>query len=760
MKIPKIPHPQIPFSKTWGMPGCSYNGCPPHIPNWGDGPTFLQILYKVIDTLNGVIETLNGTHGLPAGGDTNQVLTKTSGEDYAVKWKDPQGAAGVGVPTGGTTGQVLAKKSNTDYDTEWTDVQGGGGTGDVTAAGDNTFTGSNTFNQPVNVAQATAPEQAVNLEQMQELEDKFDNDISEMGNSLNDLDANAVKVTGDQTVNGVKNFTDSPTGPNPTEDNQFATKNYVDTHSGGGGTESDLAWLPDVAEDGTITWTKSASETPPEPRNIKGPQGPEGPKGETGKQGPTGEQGPAGPQGPAGADGDTGPAGEDGKAATIRVGEVQTGESGSQASVTNVGNENAAVFNFIIPKGDKGDTGNTGPQGQPGEQGPAGEPGEAGVGVPSGGTTGQVLAKKSNSDYDTEWTDVQGGGTGDVTAAGNNNFTGTNNFDGPVRLKGSTTVSGSTIFSRSPTVPDPTLQTHAVNLKTLEEEIALIHQLPSVSTTDAGKVLQVNASGVWEANGQLPEDVSDLSDGLATANEEIQNIKNGALNTMASTGSVGQVWTKGAEDSGHWADAQGGGGGSFPTGAIGEILGYTEAGKNPEALDPTGSEFVELIQSYDIRRGAASLTMFSGSSYVETSGGITSGYMLVNKLTGICVIVVGFSVTCKNLTPNTNYKITSATFILPNPFTKRRFVILTHPTQNTWLTNGQSKHYTVELDSRSLPSVSSSLVIQVNPVSSYDQDTKQYEIIEAEQGFTYHTGANETQAEIPISLKAIAFNLN
>ena len=38
-------------------------------------------------------------------------------------------------------------------------------------------------------------------------------------------------------------------------------------------------------------------------------------------------------------------------------------------------------------------------------------PGPAGTGVPAGGTTGQVLAKNSNTDYDTTW--VNGGG-GDV----------------------------------------------------------------------------------------------------------------------------------------------------------------------------------------------------------------------------------------------------------------------------------------------------------------------------------------------------------
>lgn len=50
-------------------------------------------------------------------------------------------------------------------------------------------------------------------------------------------------------------------------------------------------------------------------------------------------------------------------------------------------------------RGPKGDTGETGPQG------PKGDDGADGVGVPTGGTTGQVLIKKSNSDYDTEWED-------------------------------------------------------------------------------------------------------------------------------------------------------------------------------------------------------------------------------------------------------------------------------------------------------------------------------------------------------------------
>ena len=55
-----------------------------------------------------------------------------------------------------------------------------------------------------------------------------------------------------------------------------------------------------------------------------------------------------------GPKGDTGAQGNPGTAATVQVGTVSTGEAGSQASVTNAGNENAAVFNFTIPRGAQG----------------------------------------------------------------------------------------------------------------------------------------------------------------------------------------------------------------------------------------------------------------------------------------------------------------------------------------------------------------------------------------------------------------------
>lgn len=57
---------------------------------------------------------------------------------------------------------------------------------------------------------------------------------------------------------------------------------------------SDEIWLPTVDDTGEISWQKSETDDPPEPRNIRGPQGPEGPQGEQGIQGPQGEKGDPG----------------------------------------------------------------------------------------------------------------------------------------------------------------------------------------------------------------------------------------------------------------------------------------------------------------------------------------------------------------------------------------------------------------------------------------------------------------------------------
>ena len=109
-------------------------------------------------------------------------------------------------------------------------------------------------------------------------------------------------------------------------------------------------------------------------QGIQGEQGPQGPKGDAfkysdfteaqlaklvgpqGIQGPQGPQGEIGPEGPQGLQGIQGEAGKDGTTYTPSIGEVATVDSNELASATvSVNTETKeAVFNFAIPKGNKG----------------------------------------------------------------------------------------------------------------------------------------------------------------------------------------------------------------------------------------------------------------------------------------------------------------------------------------------------------------------------------------------------------------------
>lgn len=168
-------------------------------------------------------------------------------------------------------------------------------------------------------------------------------------------------------------------------------------------------WAVASVSDGSSVTVGSASLG-----SIRGPQGVQGAPGEKGEDGtgvnikgsvetsselpPSGEEGDAyvvqdtgnlwvwdvdssafvdtgaqikGPQG------DPGPKGDPGAAATVTVGTTQTGDPGSQATVQNGGTTSAAVLNFTIPKGEKGDAGAAGPGVSVGSGAPS-EPGQTG----------------------------------------------------------------------------------------------------------------------------------------------------------------------------------------------------------------------------------------------------------------------------------------------------------------------------------------------------------------------------------------------
>lgn len=181
---------------------------------------------------------------------------------------------------------------------------------------------------------------------------------------------------------------------NPDNEYRFA----ADNNGGGGGDGADLPPGGTTGQvlakasnaSGDVKWTDPQA-------GPQGPQGPAGPKGDPGPQGPAGQDGAKGPQGERGPEGPAGPKGDPGPQGP----EGPKGDPGEQGPAG--------------PKGDPGEQGPAGPAGQDGSQGPQGP---AGQGVPAGGTAGQVLAKKSGTDYDTEWTDQTGGGGTDLPPGG------------------------------------------------------------------------------------------------------------------------------------------------------------------------------------------------------------------------------------------------------------------------------------------------------------------------------------------------------
>ena len=211
-------------------------------------------------------------------------------------------------------------------------------------------------------------------------------------------------------------------------------------------------------------------------QGVQGDTGPQGLQGIQGEKGETGPQGERGEQGLPGADGaaatiavgtvTTGAAGTSvsvvnsgtenaavldfiiprgntgessggtggaGAAATIEVGAVTTGEPGTNAAITNSGTESNAVFNFTIPRGDKGERGEkgeTGAQGAVGEAGPQGEAGATGSAGVDGSSAYEIAVADGFIGTELEWLDSLKGTDGINGTDGTDGATGPAGADG------------------------------------------------------------------------------------------------------------------------------------------------------------------------------------------------------------------------------------------------------------------------------------------------------------------------------------------
>ena len=158
-------------------------------------------------------------------------------------------------------------------------------------------------------------------------------------------------------------------------------------------------------------------------------------KGDKGDKGDAGEKGDTGAKGDKGEKGDTGATGANGITPTLKVGSTTTGNAGTNAIVTMTDSNNVYTLNFVIPKGEKGDTG---AKGEAGVKGQDGVKGADGITPTLRVGTVTTLAAGSNAT---------------VTMSENNNVY-TLNFGIPKGNKGDTGASGG---SGETTVVNPTI---------------------------------------------------------------------------------------------------------------------------------------------------------------------------------------------------------------------------------------------------------------------------------------------------------------
>ena len=366
------------------------------------------------------LENVPGRYYIPYSSSNTEILASTgtvsgsnqSIELYTLKWSAQTniitltGTKKGCIADGGTTGQILVKKSDESFDTEWKlqyRLILSNQPFNTTELIEQFNNGTAIYVYDITTHYIYTIQRYVNDALLGYSYISIDTTLGRAFFSQCTLRKNNTFIKGSSVLYG------TPTGGTAGQilakkSNLNGDLEWID-NSDGGSTVSVNVGKTTTGEPGTNASVTNSGDETNVVLNFTIPRGNPGP---TGKQGPAGATGPTGPGVATG--GTTGQVlakksnanydtewidnSDGGSTVSVNVGKTTTGEPGTNASVTNSGDETNVVLNFTIPRGNPGPTG---------KQGPAGATGPTGPGVATGGTTGQVLAKKSNANYDTEW---------------------------------------------------------------------------------------------------------------------------------------------------------------------------------------------------------------------------------------------------------------------------------------------------------------------------------------------------------------------
>ena len=235
----------------------------------------------------------------------------------------------------------------------------------------------------------------------------------------------------------------------------------------------------------------------------------------------------------------SGAQGIQGEAATIAIGQVLTGEAGTNASVENVGTANAAILNITIPRGNPGTNGTNGADGAPGQDGQDGAAATIQIGEVVTGAAGTNASVENTGTANAailKFT-IPRGATGTPGANGQDGAPGANGKNGAT-FTPSVDTNGNLSWSNDANLPNP----ETVNLRGAQGEAATV-QVGQVTTLPAGSQATVTNSGTNQAavlNFGIPTGATgaDGTDGAA-ATIEVGEVTTGAAGTQASVTNSG-----------------------------------------------------------------------------------------------------------------------------------------------------------------------------------------------------------------------------
>lgn len=245
----------------------------------------------------------------------------------------------------------------------------------------------------------------------------------------------------------------------------------------------------------------------------------EGKQGKDGKQGPKGDSGKVGVNGKNGANGIDGRNGKDGK----------DGEDGVSVINAKVDFDDSLVF--TLSDGKKINVGEV--KGEKGNNGRDGNTGSNGIGVPTGGTSGQILAKNSGSDYDTGW--ITNSASGTVTSVAATAGTGISITGSPITTSGTLNITN--------TAPDQTVALTQGGTTTITGTypnftISSADQFQGTVTSVTGTAPVVSSGGTTPAIS-MPAATTSVNGYLTSTDWTTFNNKgSGTVTSVGGTGTV------------------------------------------------------------------------------------------------------------------------------------------------------------------------------------------------------------------------------